>query len=41
MPTDSIIVSLVVVALMTVFAAALMWADRQTAGLKSKQDNFH
>jgi|GEM_PF-5095974 hypothetical protein len=34
MPTDALLVTIVVVAIFVGFAAALAWADRQTSGLK-------
>jgi hypothetical protein len=33
MPTDALLVSVAVVAMFVVFAAALMWADHQTRDL--------
>ena len=37
MPVDSIIVSVCVVAMFVVFAAALVWGDRQTRPERSDQ----
>jgi len=34
MPTDSLIVSVAVVAMFVVFGVTLLWADRQTRDLK-------
>lgn len=31
MPTDAVLMSVVVIAIFVVFAAALAWADRQTS----------
>lgn len=31
MPTDALLVTIIVVAIFVVFAAALAWADRQTS----------
>lgn len=35
MPTDALIVTVIVVAVFVAFAAVLAWADRQTSQLKS------
>jgi hypothetical protein len=37
MPADALLVTVVVVTIFVVFAAALAWADRQTVDLSSKR----
>jgi hypothetical protein len=38
MPTDALLVTIAVVTMFVVFAAALAWADRQTSGARLDSD---
>ncbi|QAU38401.1 hypothetical protein X265_12485 [Bradyrhizobium guangdongense] len=38
MPTDALLVTIAVVTMFVVFAAALAWADRQTSGVRLDSD---
>lgn len=38
MPTDALLVTIIVVAIFVVFAGALAWADRQTSGRRLDSD---
>lgn len=41
MPTDALLVSVVVVAIFVAFAVALAWADRQTSAGRLDSDAKH
>ena len=41
MPTDALLVTIIVVAIFVVFAAALAWADRQTSAGRLDSDARH
>ncbi|WP_271537242.1 hypothetical protein [Bradyrhizobium sp. CCBAU 45321] len=41
MPADTLLVTVVVVAIFVVFAAVLAWADRQTRAARRDPDSRH